>query len=234
MKLVRHDQRFFINFSHMKAKFWFFPAIFYHPRIPLKKFLVFDEQKVIPNPVRFPIQAPSELPRTVFPTIVQRVGVRTNFVQEEPRDLQYLTKIWNPNKRETDQYPAASSTAFHWMLYCEWMDYLLLIYGMWWWKCYVRQTAPQHQPIPQQGAVGTSGEASPMAKPWFQRRRDPSTWCHAARGARGKILHRIWDIQSKGGQTCISKLLRTLLAQGDLYGRRLQEQSFKIWSTQNH
>ena len=31
---------------------------------------------------------------------------------------------------------------------------------------------------------------------FFQRRRDLSTWCYAARGARGTILRRIWDIPS--------------------------------------
>ena len=33
---------------------------------------------------------------------------------------------------------------------------------------------------------------------WLQRRRDPSIWCHAARGARGKIPRRIWDRRSAG------------------------------------
>ena len=50
-------------------------------------------KKDILNSVLSPIQAPTELPRTVFPTRHLRVGVRTNFVQEEPPDLQCLTKI---------------------------------------------------------------------------------------------------------------------------------------------
>ena len=52
---------------------------------------------------------------------------------------------------------------------------------------------------------------------WFQRRRDQSTWCYAARGARGKILCRIWDTRSiqgmsmkdKGSQTSTRRLVRT-------------------------
>ena len=37
-----------------------------------------------------PIQVPSKLPRTVFPTKDQQVGVRTIFIPEEPLDLQML------------------------------------------------------------------------------------------------------------------------------------------------
>ena len=52
---------------------------------------------------------------------------------------------------------------------------------------------------------------------WFQRRRDPSTWCCAARGARGEILRRLWDIRSirgnvddgQGSQTSTMRLVRT-------------------------
>ena len=53
----------------------------------------------------------------------------------------------------------------------------------------------------QRGQEATSSEGSPMAKQnqRLQRRRDPSTWCYAVRGARGKILRRIWDIRSTGG-----------------------------------
>ena len=47
----------------------------------------------IPNSVLPPIQAPAKLPRTVFPTRVQQVDVRINFVLEEPLDLQCLTII---------------------------------------------------------------------------------------------------------------------------------------------
>ena len=57
-----------------------------------------------PNPVLFPIQAPTELPRTVFPTInspasgcpytfSQLVGGQTDFAQDVPRDLRCSTKI---------------------------------------------------------------------------------------------------------------------------------------------
>ena len=107
----------------------------------------------------------------------------------------------------------------------------------------------------------------------FQRRRDPSTWCYAALGARGKILRKTWDIPSIQGTTMKDKVitlvqgdlygppktqksnvlkwedrkmlkvlicgnslmrmyLRTLPVQGDLCRQRLQEQSFKTWSTQ--
>ena len=55
--------------------------------------LVFDEQKDIPNSVLLPIQAQAELPRTIFPTRDQQVGVRMNFVQEEPLDLQCWSMI---------------------------------------------------------------------------------------------------------------------------------------------
>ena len=44
--------------------------------------------KYIPNSVLLPIQVPLTLPRTVFLTRDQKVGVRTHFVQEEPLDLQ--------------------------------------------------------------------------------------------------------------------------------------------------
>ena len=53
-----------------------------------------DEQTDIPYPVLFSIHVPSELPRTAFLTRAQQLGVRTNFVQEEPLDLQCLTTIW--------------------------------------------------------------------------------------------------------------------------------------------
>ena len=47
-----------------------------------------DEQIGIPNSVLCPTQAPTELPRTVFPTRSLYMGDRMNFVQEEPLDLQ--------------------------------------------------------------------------------------------------------------------------------------------------
>ena len=48
------------------------------------------------------------------------------------------------NKRQFPrvlQYPKS----FRWMLDCEWMDYLLSIYGLWRLKGCVRQTAPKHK-----------------------------------------------------------------------------------------
>ena len=53
------------------------------------------------------------------------------------------------NKR---QYPTVpqNQKSFPWMLDCEWMDYLLLICGMWCEKCYVLRTVPKHQPTSQQ------------------------------------------------------------------------------------
>ena len=48
----------------------------------------------ISNSVLFSRPSPNtDLPRIVFPTRGQQVGVHTNFVQEEPLDLQYLTMI---------------------------------------------------------------------------------------------------------------------------------------------
>ena len=49
--------------------------------------------------------------------------------------------------RSKRQYPTILQNLklFRWMLDCEWTDHLLSIYGIWWWKCYVRQTTPEHQ-----------------------------------------------------------------------------------------
>ena len=41
-----------------------------------------------------PKHVPTDLPRSVSRTRDQRVGVRTDFVQQEPLDLQCLTMIW--------------------------------------------------------------------------------------------------------------------------------------------
>ena len=82
MKFVGQDQCFFINFFHMGAIFCFFPTIKCHPRIPTRIFIVFDEHINILNSVLLPIQAPAELPRTVFPTGGLQVVDRTDFVQE--------------------------------------------------------------------------------------------------------------------------------------------------------
>ena len=55
--------------------------------------LTFDEQTDIPKSVLFPNQVPIELLPTVFLTTTLRVGVRADFVQEVPLDLQCLTLI---------------------------------------------------------------------------------------------------------------------------------------------
>ena len=65
-----------------------------HPCILIRITLVFDEQTGIPNSELSPIQVPSKLSQTVFPTRGLQVGVRINFVQEEPLDLQCLATIW--------------------------------------------------------------------------------------------------------------------------------------------
>ena len=74
------------------------------------------------------------------------------------RNLVYLwksnicaEKLCVRNKR---QYPTVllNWESFRWMLEFEWMDYFL-IYGMWWKKCYVHRTAPNHQPITHQETV---------------------------------------------------------------------------------
>ena len=53
-----------------------------------------DAQTVIPSSELFPIQVPKTLFQIVFPTVIRQVGDRTDFVQEEPLDLQCLTMIW--------------------------------------------------------------------------------------------------------------------------------------------
>ena len=50
-------------------------------------------KQTFPISVFFPIQFPTELLRIAFPTGGQQVDVRSNFVQEEPLDLQWLTMI---------------------------------------------------------------------------------------------------------------------------------------------
>ena len=81
----------------------------------------------------------------------------------------------------------------------------------------------------KRGQEATSSEDSPMAKPKpMIPAKTPSTWCYAARGARGKILRRIWDIRS------IRWMSMKRLVQGDLHGQRLQEQSLKNMKYTNH
>ena len=73
--------------------------------------------------------------------------------------------------------------------------------------------------VSKRGQEATSSEGSTMAKPkalWFQRRRDPSTWCDAVRGARGKIPRRIWDTRSTRWMPTKDKAVK--LVQGNLYG----------------
>ena len=64
-----------------------------HPRVPMRRILVFDEQKDIPNLVLFPNQDPIELPRIVFPKTILVMGVRIIFALEELRDLQCSPRI---------------------------------------------------------------------------------------------------------------------------------------------
>ena len=64
---------------------------------------------------------------------------------------------------------------------------------------------------------------------WFQRRWDHSTWFYAARRARGKIIRGIWGYRSIRWTSMKDKVI--ILVQGDFYGQRLQQQSFKTWST---
>ena len=71
----------------------FFQTFLCHPRIPTSVILVFDDKIDIPNSLLFPVQVPKELPQTVLPTIIRQVGDHAEFVQEEPVDLQCLTKI---------------------------------------------------------------------------------------------------------------------------------------------
>ena len=74
-----------INFFHVEAFFCFFPAILMSSHIFVtRSVLVFDERIDISNSVLHPIQVSIELLQTVSPTRVQKVGVRTHSVQEEP------------------------------------------------------------------------------------------------------------------------------------------------------
>ena len=83
----------FHQFFHVRAIFGFLPIILISSTIPIRISLVSDEQTDIPNSVPLPILVPTELPRTVLPTGGQEVAVHTNFVQEEPLDLQCLTMV---------------------------------------------------------------------------------------------------------------------------------------------
>ena len=66
----------------------------------------------------------------------------------------------------------------------------------------------------RRGKGANSNEGSPIANQnqRFERRRDPSIWFYAARGARGKILRRIWDIRSILGMSIKDKVV--MLVQG--------------------
>ena len=83
---------------------------------------------------------------------------------------------------------------------------------------------PSHDRIGKQSATSkrgqeaTSGEGHQWRNQnqWFQRRGDPSTWCYAARGARGKNFCRIWDIRSIRGMSMKDKVI--IVVHGDLYG----------------
>ena len=71
-----------------------FQLFWCHPHVQIRIILVFDEQKDILNSVLFAIQVRTDFRRIVFPTTMLRVGVHTNFVREEPLDLQCLTMIF--------------------------------------------------------------------------------------------------------------------------------------------
>ena len=55
MKLARQDQRFFINFFHIGARFLFFPAILMSSTHTDKNNLCLQRKIDIPNSVLFPI-----------------------------------------------------------------------------------------------------------------------------------------------------------------------------------
>ena len=91
MKLVRpRSTSFSSNSSTWEPYSASFKPIQSYPRIPIRIILVFDEHIDIPNLVLLRYRVPTELPRTVFPTIVLPMGVHINFVQDVPRDLQWL------------------------------------------------------------------------------------------------------------------------------------------------
>ena len=70
------------------AFFCFLPAVLSHPRKPTRTILVSDGRTSIPNPLLFPNRVLIEHPRSVSLIRASQVGVRTNFEQEEPLDLQ--------------------------------------------------------------------------------------------------------------------------------------------------
>ena len=107
-------------------------------------------------------------------------------------------------------------------------------------------------PIGEQRAMSKRGQEATSSEVhrWrnrsqgFRQRRDPSIWCYADRGVTGKMLRRIWNIQSIWGMfsteatgkckkiqilgnRATGRSGRTLIVQGSLHGQRLQGQSFK-------
>ena len=93
---------FFIKFSTWRPCSGSFQPFSFRPRKPIRIILVFHEQTNIQNLVLFPTQMPTELPRTVIPTLVQQVGVRTNLAHDlghssRGRRLQ-ISGRWNPEQ----------------------------------------------------------------------------------------------------------------------------------------
>ena len=80
-----------------------------------------------------------------------------------------------------------SLKSFLWMLGCEWMDYLLSIYGMWWSKYCIHRTVPNHQPIQKQETVG--GITHPNLK---RRKTEMLINCH------------MWTTSQKASLSCTS------------------------------
>ena len=73
-----------------KSKILFSDQFWYHPHRPIGITFASCERISIHNLGLFPNQVPSMLLRTVFPTIVLRMGVRINFVKEEQRNPQCI------------------------------------------------------------------------------------------------------------------------------------------------
>ena len=74
IKLIRQDQYVSSISSTWDSNSSFFQPFQCHPRIPKRIDSVLHEQKTVLSP----IQAPAELPRSVFPTKGLRVGDRTD------------------------------------------------------------------------------------------------------------------------------------------------------------
>ena len=73
MNLAHQDQPVASISSTWESYSASFQSIYNRPRIPIRIILLFDEQIDLHNSVLLPIQVPTELPRTVFPTRSLRV-----------------------------------------------------------------------------------------------------------------------------------------------------------------